>query len=268
MALIQFLGGDRAVDWSHISMQQLYDFQVAEGKTCARVTMSRKCGAVRRFLIYLQRQGIAPKDYSMAILSPKIYAQEQCPRYLTEEEVKTVLSVVDRQAPRGRRNYAMMMLLCVYGLRGIEVIRLRLEQIDWRNERLLVRARKAGNSTSYPLTASVGEALLSYLQAGRPAVSHREVFLSIKPPFLPLQTTHALSRLTRAFMARANVQVKRPGTHTFRYSCAQRLFERGISLKAVGDFLGHRDPNSTQRYTKIAISELRQVALGDGEDVL
>jgi integrase len=187
---------------------------------------------------------------------------------LTEKEVKAVLSVISRQTPRGRRNYAMMMLLCVYGLRGIEVIRLRLDEIDWRNQRLLIRSRKAGNSTTYPLAASVGEALLDYLQAGRPAVGHREVFLSTKPPFLPLRTTAALGRLARKFMAQANVRVERPGTHTFRYSCAQRLLSRGISLKSVGDFLGHRHPSSTQRYTKIALDELRQVALGDGEDML
>jgi len=201
MALVTFLGGDSHVDWSRLSAECLHDFQIAEGKTCARVTMTGRCGAVRGFLAHLYRQGIVQRDYSAVIVSPKVYAQEQCPRFLTEKEVKAVLSVISRQTPRGRRNYAMMMLLCVYGLRGIEVIRLRLDEIDWRNQRLLIRSRKAGNSTTYPLAASVGEALLDYLQAGRPAVGHREVFLSTKPPFLPLRTTAALGRLARKFMA-------------------------------------------------------------------
>lgn len=268
MALVTFLGGEGPVDWSRLSVEVLYDFEIAEGKTCARVTMARKCCVLRGFLAHLYQRGIVKRDYSAAIVSPRVYAQEQCPRFLTEEEVKAVLAVINRQTPRGRRNYAMMMLLSVYGLRGIEVIRLCLDEIDWRNQRLFIRRRKAGNSTTYPLTPSVGEALLDYLQAGRVAVSHREVFLSIKPPFLPLRTTGAISRLTRKFMAQANIRVERPGTHTFRYSCAQRLLERGIPLKSVGDFLGHRDPGSTQHYTKIAFGELRQVALGDGEDML
>jgi integrase/recombinase XerD len=62
--------------------------------------------------------------------------------------------------------------------------------------------------------------------------------------------------------------MERPGTHIFRYSCAQRLFEEGMPLKIIGDYLGHADLHSTQRYTKIAIDQLREVALGDGEDVL
>jgi integrase/recombinase XerD len=268
LALITFVSGDSHVDWPCLSAKVLHDFLVTEGKMCARVTMSRKCSSLRGFLTYLHRQGVVPQDYSAAMISPKVYAHEQCPRFLTEKEVKAVLSAISRLTPRGRRNYAMMMLLSVYGLRGIEVIRLRLDEIDWRNQRLLIRSRKAGNSTTYPLAPSVGEAFLDYLQAGRPEVSHREVFLSIKPPFLPLRSTSALGRLTRKFMVQVNVQVERPGTHTFRYSCAQRLLEGGIPLKSVGDFLGHRNPDSTQRYTKIALSELRQVALSDAEDLL
>jgi len=66
----------------------------------------------------------------------------------------------------------------------------------------------------------------------------------------------------------AGVGVERPGTHTFRYSCAQRLLADGLPLKTISDFLGHREADSTQRYTKIAIEQLREVALGDGEGLL
>jgi site-specific recombinase XerD len=62
--------------------------------------------------------------------------------------------------------------------------------------------------------------------------------------------------------------VERPGPHTFRYSCAQRLLDQGFPLKTIGDFLGHRSPDSTQRYTLIALDDLREVALGDGEELL
>lgn len=60
----------------------------------------------------------------------------------------------------------------------------------------------------------------------------------------------------------------RPGTHLFRYSCAQRLLEEGMPLKLIGDYLGHTHAQSTQRYTKIALDQLREVALGDAEDLL
>jgi integrase len=168
----------------------------------------------------------------------------------------------------------MMMLLATYGLRGIEVIRLRLDNIDWRKQLLHIRRRKAGNNTSYPLDPSVAAAVVAYLRHSRPTgtqshpLAHREVFLSARPPFGPLQYTANLGVRVRHYIGEAAVTIDRPGTHTFRYSCAQRLLDGGSPLKVVGDYLGHNHPDSTQRYTKIAIEQLRDVARGDGEDLL
>jgi site-specific recombinase XerD len=143
-----------------------------------------------------------------------------------------------------------------------------LEDIDWRNKQLHIRGRKAGNNTTYPLATSVGDAIIEYLQNGRPPSSHREVFLSVIAPFRPLLSGFALGSHITKYLQQVGIAIHRPGTHLFRYSCAQRLFEEGMSLKLIGDYLGHADLNSTQRYTKIAFDQLREVALGDAEDLL
>jgi integrase len=158
-------------------------------------------------------------------------------------------------------------LLASYGLRGAEVVRLRLDDVQWREQLLQIRGRKAGNRTTYPLAVAVGEAMLAYLQLVRPASSHREVFLTMQAPFKPLLRSSLRNRVLDYFRL-AGVQVAHPGTHSFRYSCAQRMFEQGMPLKTIGDFLGHRDPASTERYTKIALDQLREVAAGDGEELL
>ena len=72
----------------------------------------------------------------------------------------------------------------------------------------------------------------------------------------------------RKYLAQAGIRVEHAGTHSFRYSCAQRLFEEGLPLKTIGDYLGHRDTRTTQHYTMISLTQLREVALGDGEDLL
>ena len=131
-----------------------------------------------------------------------------------------------------------------------------------------IRKRKAGNNTTYPLTAAAGEALLDYLRHERPRSSHREVFLSTFPPFKPLICTSTLGFQARRHLRRCGITIERPGTHTFRYSCAQRLFDGGATLKSIGDFLGHRDVRSTERYTKIDIERLRDVATSDAEELL
>jgi integrase/recombinase XerD len=265
-ALLTSLGD--TVNLRDLRPEHLHRFVVTGGETWARTTLSSKCTILRGFLAYLHRRGLVPLDLSSAVVSPRIYEEEQCPRFLIAAEVQAVLAVVNRQVPMGRRNYAILLLLAVYGLRGIEVRRLRLDDIDWRQRQLHIRRRKADNNTTYPLDLAVGEAIAAYLRNDRPDSPHREVFLSVLPPFAPLRTTHALGRMARAYMAQAGVCVDHPGTHTFRYSCAQRLLEEEVPLKVIGDFLGHQDPSSTQRYMKIALGQLHEIALGDGEDLL
>ena len=112
------------------------------------------------------------------------------------------------------------------------------------------------------------QAILDYLKNSRPVSTHREVFLTTIAPVKPMASISPIAYQVCKYLARAKVTVARPGTHSFRYSCAQRLLDSGTSLKTIGDYLGHTHPDSTQRYTKIAIEQLREVARGDVEELL
>jgi site-specific recombinase XerD len=255
-------------DLRTLSSVTIHRFIASEGKHFARHTLSGRCSALRRFLSFLHMRGCTSTDLSVFVVAPRLYAHERCPRFVTRPEIRAVLSSVDRRSTLGLRDYSMLLLLATYGLRGIEVIRLRLDDIDWRNEKLYIRRRKAGNETVYPLAPSVARALLAYFKRGRPKTANREVFITLSAPFRALRRTSALGHVARRQFAKVGVRVERPGTHTFRYSCAQALLEDNTPLKTIGDYLGHRSPASTQRYTMIALSELRDVAMSDGEDLL
>ena len=86
-------------------------------------------------------------------------------------------------------------------------------------------------------------------------------------PHLPLKWW-AISQVAARHLGRAGVAVPRPGSHTLRHACVQRLVDAQFPLKAIGDYLGHRSPDATEVYTKVQIEALREVALGDGEAVL
>jgi integrase/recombinase XerD len=178
-----------------------------------------------------------------------------------------VLAGVDRRAPCGKRDYAMLLLLATYGLRACEVAALTLDDMDWRNDRLKIRERKAGNSTAYPLSAVVGAAIVDYLKNGRPASKDRQVFLRAMAPLVPISSAAVTCRAAY-YIRKAGIKVPRPGSHTLRHSCVQRLVNANFSLKHIGDYVGHRNAASTQIYGKVAIEALREVALGDGEEVL
>ena len=77
----------------------------------------------------------------------------------------------------------------------------------------------------------------------------------------------AVSASAARYLLRAGVQVPRPGSHSLLHTLVQRLVDFDFGLKEIGDFVGHRSPQSTQIYSKVAVESLRQVALGDGEEV-
>jgi site-specific recombinase XerD len=237
------------------------------GAGLARTSLRDCCGVLRVFLRYAHRDGVVACDLSGVMEWPQAYRLSSIPRSISWEEVGQVLAGVDRRTPAGKRDYAILLLLVTYGLRGREVAALTLDDIDWKRERLAVPERKAGHSTAFPLSASVGEALIDYLRHGRPQTDERRVFFRAVAPVEPIGTA-AVSSRARHYLLKAGIEVPRPGSHTLRHTCVQRLVDADFALKTIGDFVGHRSAKSTEIYAKVAVESLRQVALGDGEEVL
>jgi integrase/recombinase XerD len=233
----------------------------------AKTTVRDGAGVLRVFLRYAWREGVITSDLSAAVEWPQVYRLSSIPRSISWEEVNRVLAAVDRRTEAGKRDYAILLLLVTYGLRGREVAALTLDDIDWKRDRLAIPERKAGHSTAFPLSAVVGQAILDYLQHGRPATSDRHVFFRAVAPRHPVGPA-AVSSLARFYLLKAGVEVPRPGSHTLRHSAVQRLVDASFDLKAIGDFVGHRSARSTEVYAKVAVEALREVALGDGEEVL
>jgi integrase/recombinase XerD len=233
----------------------------------AKTTVRQTCGALRVFLRYAHREGVLARDLSDTVQWPQVYRLSDVPRSISWAEVERVLAGVDRRTDCGKRDYAILLLLVSYGLRGREIAALTLDDIDWKRERLAIPERKAGHSTAFPLSAVVGAALVDYLRNARPATSDRHVFFRTMAPVQPIEAAAVCSR-ARHYLLKAGVEVPRPGSHTLRHTCVQRLVDADFSLKTIGDFVGHRSPASTQIYGKVAVEPLRRVALGDGEEVL
>ena len=268
---------DRFEDYlAHIELRELNELSpailsafVAErsGMGLARSTVRDTCGVLRVFLRFCHREGVVSRDLSETVDWPQVYRLSTVPRSISWAEVQRVLDGVDRRTPVGKRNYAILLLLVTYGLRGCEVAALTLDDIDWRHDRLAVPGRKAGHSTAFPLASSVGGALLDYLQHGRPECDHRQVFIRAVAPVEPVGAA-AVSALARTCLLRAGVDVPRPGAHTLRHTAVQRLVDAQFPLKTIGDFIGHGSVRSTEIYAKVDVEALRQVGMGDGEEVL
>jgi len=236
------------------------------GRLCPTSVRDR-CGVLRVFLRYLHRERLIAKDLSECVEMSRSYRLSGVPRSIAWDDVRRMLEAVDRRTDAGRRDYAILVLLVTYGLRGREVAEMTLDDIDWKRERIRVPERKAGHSTGYPLSPTVGAALLDYLRHGRPKTAERHVFMRVLAPQGPL-TQGAISGRVAYYLHRAGIKVPRAGSHTLRHTCVQRLVDADFPFKVIGDYVGHRTPASTEIYAKVAVDALREVALGDGEKVL
>jgi site-specific recombinase XerD len=228
-----------------------------------RATRHGVSQCLRSFLRYLQAEKFVAKDLSPAVSGPIMYKFEDIPRAFTEQQVKALLETTRQdKTPTGLRDHAILMLLSTYGLRAGEVVRLRLDDIDWRAERLRIRQSKSGVESFLPLLPPVGDALLNYLRRGRPQTEVREVFLRVRAPHGAFPWGGSLHTIIQRRLKQAGIQVKgRHGAHAFRFARAVSLLHADVPLKQIGDLLGHRSAESTEIYLRLATEDLRAISI-------
>jgi site-specific recombinase XerD len=228
-----------------------------------RATRHGVSQCLRSFLRYLHAEKFVAKDLSLAVSGPIMYKFEDIPRAFTEQQVKALLETTRQdKTATGLRDHAILMLLSTYGLRAGEVVRLRLDDIDWRADRLRVRQSKSGVESSLPLLLPVGEALLNYLRRGRPQTEVREVFLRVRAPHGAFPWGGSLHTIIHRRLKQAGIQVQgRHGAHAFRFARAVSLLRAAVPLKSIGDLLGHRSAESTEIYLRLATEDLRAISL-------
>lgn len=227
--------------------------------------LRRLASTLRGFLQFCAQRRYTATDFSGMIPRVPTYRLAALPRGLEESDLQRILARIDQASPVGCRDYAMMLLLMAYGIRGAQVAALVLEDICWPRSTIRIRASKGGKEVVLPLLASVGEAILRYLRH-RPACPCRQIFLATHAPFRPV-TGLAISRRVREHFQDAGVTVPRGGSSTLRHSWAIRALAHDIPMKAIADVLGHRDLNTSFIYAKADLHTLRQVATPWPEEV-
>jgi site-specific recombinase XerD len=231
----------------------------------SRVSMATLAGALRSFLRYAGEQTWCSKRLAAGIEGPRLFSHETLPAGPRWEDVQRLICSTDTDSPHDIRDRAILLLLAVYGLRRGEVVALTLDDVDWEHDILHVSRPKQRSKQNYPLAAEVGEAILRYLEQVRPHIVSRSLFVTIRAPFRPLAPT-SLHYLVKRRLRVLNISCNHGGPHSLRHACATRLVAEGLSLKEIGDHLGHRSAYATRTYAKVDLAGLRQVAdfaLGD-----
>jgi site-specific recombinase XerD len=240
-----------ADDVTGFVMQHAYDH--SHGVTCI---MTR---ALRTFLRYLYNQGKVTTNLAGCVPRVANWQFSTIPKFLQPDEVERTLKHCSRDTSRGKRNYAILLLLARLGLRACEIVGLKLQDIDWEAGNITVRG-KGAEQARLPLMQDVGEAIATYLKEGRPRCSSQNVFVRHQKPVAGLGNSSTVSWIVSCALERAQISSPHKGAHLFRHSLATRMLRQGASLAEIGEILRHRNPQTTAIYAKVDLNALRTLA--------
>jgi len=215
---------------------------------------------LRPFIRFGAQRAWWPARLVDAMLTPRLYREEQLPIGPTWDDVTRLLASADGDSPRDIRDSAILRLLAIYGLRACEVCALRLDDVDWTGGRLMISRAKRRGEQVYPLVSSVAASIARYLQVVRPVSNRRNIFLALQQPWRPIRPSNIYTAVSRRFRSLGITYPRHLGPHSLRHASAQRLLSEGLSMKEIRDHLGHRSASSTRVYAKVDLSALRSVA--------
>ena len=233
-------------------------------------TISRILSDVRSFLKFLSLKGILQRDLSVVLPTIRVPRDATIPSVWDPELLARLLRAVDRSSPKGKRDYAILLLACRLGLRLGDIRALRLENLNWEAATIDIIQSKTGAPLQLPLTEEVGEALIDYLRAGRPQTDRREVFLKLNPPFAPFSENNHLHQIVTHWRKLAGIEFRskrRRGLHSLRHTLATELLRAETPFHIISEILGHATTASTLIYAKADVEALRSVALDTEEMV-
>jgi integrase/recombinase XerD len=243
-------------DVSRLHIMQFLKFLKENG--CSPKTIARHIASIRSFHQFLLRDKATDHDPSVHIETPQL--ERTLPKVLTMQEVEALLEAPKTNTPFGIRDKAMLELLYATGIRVSELIQLNLSDVHLTMG--FIRCfGKGSKERIVPIGRMATEALKTYIELARPELLKRK-----KTATDALFLNHHGERLTRQgcwkilkkLAREANIQ-KELTPHTLRHSFATHLLENGADLRAVQEMLGHADISTTQIYTHVTKTRLKDV---------
>ncbi len=223
---------------------------------CAASTVARKESSIRGLYAFLTEQGELPADPSALLESPRL--ARPLPEVLTQEEAARLLEAPDEESLLGRRDAAMLELAYAAGLRVSELLGLKIEELNLSVGYLRCRG-KGGKERIVPVHQVAIDKIRRYLLEDResfgPRSNQRVIFLNRAGK--PLSRM-GFWKILRKYAAQAGIP-RSISPHVLRHSFATHLLENGVDLRSLQEMLGHSDIATTQIYTHVSASRLKEV---------
>jgi integrase len=231
-------------------------------------TVSHVTSNLKQFLRFLFLHNILSHDFSTMFPTVRTVRHDTIPSVWDQELVVKLLDAVDRKSPKGKRDYAILLLAARLGMRTGDIRALRLDDINWTAAKIEIVQAKTGSPLILPMSEEIGLALIDYLKSARPSSPHREVFLNLTPPFEPFSENNHLYHIVLHWRELAGIRFRskqHQGLRSLRHTLATRLLQQGTPFHVISSVLGHALPATTFIYAKADVEMLRIAALNTEE---
>jgi site-specific recombinase XerD len=216
--------------------------------------------AAKNILAFLFENKITKMNMSICV--PKPNRPKALPSVYSSDEIKRLLSSVDRTTSLGKRDYAVLVFAAYIGLRSSDIVNLSFKDIDYSSKTISIIQVKTARPLTLVMNNDVEEAIADYIKNGRPQSQNDKIFLGFKAPFFPLAPAAGYAIARKYFnLAGIAARGRNRGTHALRASYATALVAKGIPYAVVQEALGHEDPESAKYYVRIDVKRLRMCAL-------
>lgn len=213
--------------------------------------------ALRMFLRFLVARSECTPGLEFAIPTVARWRLSTLPKYIQPNQVEMLIASCDASTSLGARDRAILLLIARLGLRAGDVSGLRFQHILWSDGMLRV-AGKNRHEVELSMPQEVGDAILHYLQNGRPALNSNFVFITTTAPFAPI-TRQVVGRAVVRAIRRTGIDAPSHGAHMLRHSVATAMLRDGMSLPAIGALLRHSSIETTMVYAKVDVNLLKEV---------
>ncbi len=258
--LCRWMVDGRRPSWDDLSPKILYDHLRTQAKTLGHLGLGNAQTALRSFFRFLRIREKCSKELDLYLIRYRTYRLARVPRTATPDELYRLFEDVQGNSPAAIRDRAVLLLITLYGLRIGEVARLEIDDVSWREKKLVVRRRKAGRDLVLPLIPAISRGLAEYVEKVRPrGTPYRQIFLSRRTPH-PYPRGSNLAMTLRGRLLKLGLRLH---PHAFRHTLATQLFNNDCPPEWIQVLLGHANFASTQIYTKVDLTHLREVAEND-----
>ncbi len=253
------------IDFTVLEPCDVFKYIIQLTSRYAASTCRGAATALKSFLRWLVMIGECPPSFLDATPTLSIKRRSGLPTALSDHEIGILLRSFDRGTPVGLRGYAATLCMVRLGLRVSEVAKFKINDIDWREGLLRIPISKARRPNVLPLPWEVGEAIVNYIQRGRPQTNERHIFVRHRrrgDRFGRNDCRDCIRQDLRRAFIRAGMPLPSGGsTRILRYTAATRMIQKGATLKEIADVLGHRSIDTTVIYAKVDLPALREVAM-------